>query len=98
SVMATLEFGEVTQIEEFSDPRQAPDGTIFYTHGSTINVLYNGQKVTAIKSWDGGIRNIYCFGDAFYFLTGHYSPLLTKKLAITNKIYKATFHPPNEIR
>ncbi|GMT25685.1 hypothetical protein PFISCL1PPCAC_16982, partial [Pristionchus fissidentatus] len=66
-------------------------GTIFYVkvyNNSSIYVLHNGQKVTAIKSWDGpiGWDRHECFGDALYFWTH------------SNKIYKATFHPPNEIR
>ncbi|GMT25712.1 hypothetical protein PFISCL1PPCAC_17009, partial [Pristionchus fissidentatus] len=64
-------------------------GTIFYVKfgsNSSIYVLHNGQKVEAIKSWDGKIYNFECFGNALYFETN------------TKKIYKATFQPSNEIR
>ncbi|GMT17873.1 hypothetical protein PFISCL1PPCAC_9171, partial [Pristionchus fissidentatus] len=88
--MASLEFEKITPIFENLIPHQASDGTIFHaSYGkSTIFVLYNGQKVTPIKSWDGEIIwNCYeCFGDALYFKTSTY------------KIYKATFHPPGKFQ
>ncbi|GMT25435.1 hypothetical protein PFISCL1PPCAC_16732, partial [Pristionchus fissidentatus] len=87
--MDTLEFGEGTPIEQFFNPYQVSDGTIFYLkidRNSSIYVLYNGQKVTATESWDGEIYNYECFGDALYFSTN------------TKKIYTATFLPPNDLR
>ncbi|GMT17195.1 hypothetical protein PFISCL1PPCAC_8492, partial [Pristionchus fissidentatus] len=64
-------------------------GTVFYVrkgNESSIYVLYNGKKITAIKSWDGTIEYYKCFGDALCFKTD------------TKKIYTATFHPPNDLR
>ncbi|GMT25681.1 hypothetical protein PFISCL1PPCAC_16978, partial [Pristionchus fissidentatus] len=46
----------------------------------------SGKYVSASKSWDGEIYNCQCFGDALYFTTK------------TDKIYKATFQSPSEIR
>ncbi|GMT17877.1 hypothetical protein PFISCL1PPCAC_9174, partial [Pristionchus fissidentatus] len=89
SLMDSLEFGEGTPFEKGLWPRQASDGTIFYVKvydNSSISVLNNGKKVTAIKSWDGEIDYFKCFDYALYIRTD------------ANKIYTATFHPPNEIR
>ncbi|GMT25533.1 hypothetical protein PFISCL1PPCAC_16830, partial [Pristionchus fissidentatus] len=87
----TLEFGEVALTERDFWTRQASDGTMFYVtifHGndSSIYVLYKGDKVTAINSWDGEISGSECFGNTLYFKTGN------------NKIHTATFHPPSEIQ
>ncbi|GMT25659.1 hypothetical protein PFISCL1PPCAC_16956, partial [Pristionchus fissidentatus] len=55
SVMATLEFGKGSEIDKNFWPQQASDGTVFYVqlgNSSAISVLYTGQRLTAIKSWD----------------------------------------------
>ncbi|GMT15862.1 hypothetical protein PFISCL1PPCAC_7159, partial [Pristionchus fissidentatus] len=80
--------GRGTEIEEDFYAKQASNGTVFYMkYGkeSSIYFVYNGQKVRAIKSWDGEIGQCECFGDALYFMTGE------------RKIYTATINPHNEI-
>ncbi|GMT25679.1 hypothetical protein PFISCL1PPCAC_16976, partial [Pristionchus fissidentatus] len=70
-------------------------GTVFCVkprHESSIYIPYNGQKVTAIKSWDGEIIDSDCFDVAFYFNTN------THKYIIVFQIYTAKFHPPNDLR
>ncbi|GMT25695.1 hypothetical protein PFISCL1PPCAC_16992, partial [Pristionchus fissidentatus] len=97
SVMATLEFAEVTPLDGNLYPRQASDGSYNFLHKASIKIHSSGQKVTATKSWDGGIRNIYCFGDALYFQTITKKVITCNNLFLLCQIYRATFHPPNEI-
>ncbi|GMT25933.1 hypothetical protein PFISCL1PPCAC_17230, partial [Pristionchus fissidentatus] len=89
STMVMLEFEEVTPIELPLNPEQSSNGTIFLLKAwtdSIIQVLHDGEKVVAVKSWDGEIRGSTCFGDELYFKTD------------TDKIYTATFHPPSDIQ
>ncbi|KAF8368532.1 hypothetical protein PRIPAC_86361 [Pristionchus pacificus] len=91
--METIEFTPAQALGfEGMNARQTSDGTIYYVKrecngaDELIYALSNGQTVTTTKSWEGDIDKYDAFGNALFFLT------------YSQKIYKAIFHPPSEVR
>ncbi|GMT26130.1 hypothetical protein PFISCL1PPCAC_17427, partial [Pristionchus fissidentatus] len=87
-VRQTLVFARGERIQKGTTPVQAADGTIFLVRGdeSPLTVSFNGQSMSARKSWEGNLIECAHFGDSLYFLTS------------VGKLYKATFLPPGGVR
>ncbi|GMT26132.1 hypothetical protein PFISCL1PPCAC_17429, partial [Pristionchus fissidentatus] len=85
--MKRITFTEGDRLLQGFFHRQANDGTIFHVRSCenpTIHVQFSGNKITATHAWQGDIKSYACFGGSLYFFA--------------DKIYKATFVPPEGIQ